>query len=314
MGIVWMALATWLPAAPALPCVFEPAELPATLPQGMSLSPERTLLLSGVNGILAEAPVAPRQRLRLTVRARVATGPSLEALPQIADLFGLMVWNQGLVPMRFPRLAFEFREKDGKRRRDELYSVREIAVCSREFQDLRLEFHVPDDAAAIRVLGQANAKENVLEVSAVRLEEVPADERPCLNINPDLRLGRYNPSGYGYMHRAQFFYDGTGVPGIDLGVSWGVGDYIPVTGGSRLRVRFGGKAHPDRQYFRLNATYYRDNGFGDDSEVGRNRLPMQVPHRQTEGEVELLAPPEARWMRLSFTWGVLRHVYVQEVE
>jgi len=179
---------------------------------------------------------------------------------------------------------------------------------------MQLEFYVPDAAAAIRVLGQANAKENVLEISAVRLEEVPADEMPSLNINPDLRLGSYNPSGYGYLHRAQFFYDKAGVPGLDLGVSWGVGDYIPVTGGARLRVRFGGEAHPDRNCFRLGLTYYRDNGFGEASEVGRNRLPMQVLHRQTEGEVELQTPSGARWMRLSFTWGVLRHVYVQEVK
>ncbi|MDD4099217.1 MAG: hypothetical protein PHC30_10640, partial [Lentisphaeria bacterium] len=176
--LVWMVLAAWLPAtsaaASALPCVFKPAELPATLPKGMTLSPEQTLLLSGVSGVLAEAAVAPRQRLRLTVRARVAAGPCLEALPQITDLFGLMVWNQDLVPMRFPRLAFEFRQEDGTRRRNELYSVREIAVVSREFQDLHLEFYVPDDAAAIRVLGQANAPDNVLEVSAVRLEAVPA--------------------------------------------------------------------------------------------------------------------------------------------
>jgi|GEM_PF-2059383 len=301
--------------------VAAPMEFPAKLKKGAVRNADGKVEIKGIRIAFKDIPVQARHRYRVTVRARVKEGPALETQPAMEEPLRQSLWGfQKRLAWKLPAITFEYRagadpanNKEGKFLWA-LYHGPAVPVYSNQFQDYRLEFYAFDTATAVRFFIRANAPENVVEIASAEIVEVDTKKEKYLNANPELKFGPFNPSGWGYAHNGIFGSDDFG-PFIDLGTSWAVCDAIPVTPGDRLRFSYKGEPAAGRPYMSFGATFFKTPQFapkGPDR-VGTNKLPMRVAKGKPEGSIELVVPPDAAWMRLSFSNGCMRYFKVEKI-
>ena len=266
--------------------------------------------------------VKARHRYRVTVRARVKEGPSLETQPAMLEPLGQNLWALKRLAWKLPAITFEYRagadpanNKEGKFLWA-LYHGPAVPVYSNQFRDYQIEFYAFDTATAVRFFIRANAPENMVEVASAEIVELDPKKEQYLNANPDLKFGPFNPSGWGYAHNGIFGSDDLG-PFIDLGTSWAIGDAIPVKSGDRLKFSYKGEPAAGRPNMRFGVTFLKTPQFASPKSpdrVGTNKLPMHVTKSQPEGSIELVVPPDAAWMRLTFSSGCMRYFKVEKVQ
>ena len=297
-----------------------PMEFPAKLKKGAVRNADGKVDVKGIWVAFKDISVQARHRYRVTVRARVKAGPSLETQPAMSEPLGQNLWAWKRLAWKVPIIAYEYRvgadpanNKEGKYLWAR-YHGPAVPVYSNQFQDYRIEFYAFDTAGAVRFFIRANAPENVVEVASAEIVELDPEKEKYLNANPDLKFGPFNPSGWGYAHNGIFGSDDLG-PFIDLGTSWAIGDAIPVTPGDRLKFSYKGEPAAGRPYMNFGATFFRTPQFepkGPDR-IGTNKLPMRVTKAKPEGSLELVVPPDAAWMRLSFSNGCMRYFEVEKI-
>ena len=281
-----------------------------------------TVEIKGTWVAFKDIRVKPRHRYRVTIRARVKEGPSLETQPAMEEPLRQSIWGfQKKLAWKLSAITFEYRagadpanNKEGKFLWAQ-YHGPAVPVYSNQFRDYPVEFYAFDNAAAVRFFIRANASGNVVEIASAEIVELDPKKEKYLNANPELKFGPFDPSGWGYVNNGIFGRDDFG-PFIDVGTSWAICDAIPVTPGDRLKFSYKGEPAAGRPNMRFGATFLKTPQFASPSSpdrVGTNKLPMHVTKSKPEGSSELVVPPEARWMRLSFSCGCMRYFKVEKI-
>lgn len=300
--------------------VAAPIDFPAKMKKGASRNAAGNTEVRGIWIAFRDQPVQERHRYRVTIRARVKEGPSLENQPAMEEPLRQSVWSLKKLAWKVPTITFEYRAGADPAARKEgkflwaLYHGPAVPVYSKEFQNYPIEFYAFDTATAVRFFIRANAPENVVEIASAEIVEVDTEKEKYLNANPELKFGPYNPSGWGYAHNGMLGSDDLG-PFIDLGTSWAVCDAIPVTPGDRLRFTYKGEPAAGRPHMSFGATFFKTPQFAakGPARVGGNKLPMRVTAKNPEGTGESVVPEGAAWMRLSFSCGSMRYFKVEKI-
>lgn len=290
----------------------EPLNFPEPLKKGVAKNASGNTEIAGTWISFPDIPVKPRERLKITVNARVKEGNCIESQGGMESLLPSAVWSQQGFPWKLATLDFEYRTSDGKRVWTQYYAA-PIPIYSNQFQDYATGFYVIDDAAALRIFIRAKDPKNIVEVKSACLERVDSGKEKYINVNPSLEYGKYNPSGYGYAHKSTLATDGKGRPYLEIGTSWCVGDCIPVNPGDRLRVSYGGEAVPEKNQMTFTLNYFKTSSWKESDRIGKNRLPMKLTSKLKEDTQEFTVPEGAFWMRISVSDGTLRYIKIEKL-
>ena len=289
----------------------ENLEFPAILRKGASRNADGNVEVAGIVQNFKDFTVAPRQRYRITITARIKSGNSLENTPAMADLLGQMVWNSGNFPWKLPTVEYEYRGS-GKRLSIRYHSTK-IYIFSSKFREYKFDIYALDNADALRFIVRANDKKNVVEVGKFKIEKVDMSKEKYLNANGDFSLGDYNPGGFGYVHQGVFGKDNDGWF-IDLGPNWAVCDAIPVNEGDKLKISYAGEAASNRPYIKFGVTFYDNPQFDSKKgKVGGNKLPMRLKGKERSGSAIVPVPKGATWIRPGFGNGLVRYLKIEKV-
>ena len=295
----------------ALSTVAETLDFPANLKRGVTRTPEGNVEVKGVWQSFNDFSVKPRQRYRITVSARIKAGNALENTPAMEDLLGQMVWNPGNFPWKLPVIDYEYRGS-GKRLFIRYHNTK-LNVFSSKFREYKFDIYTLDNADALRFFVRANDKNNVVEIGKCEIVKVDMSKEKYLNANADFSLGDYNPGGFGYAHKGVFGKDNAGWY-IDLGNSWAIGDAIPVTPGDKLKISYAGEAAANRRYMKFGVTFFDNPQFDSKKgKVGANKLPMRLTAKEKSGSMIVPVPEGAKWMRPSFSEGLMRYIKIEKV-
>ena len=289
----------------------ETLEFPAKLKKGASRNADGNVEVAGIMQNFKDFTVAPRQRYRITVSARIKAGTALENTPAMEELLGQMVWNPGSFPWKLPVIDYEYRG-NGKRFIIRYHSMR-VNIFSSKFREYKFDIYTLDNADALRFFIRANDKKNVVEVGKCEIEKVDMTKEKYLNANCDFSLGDYNPGGFGYAHNGVFGKDNDGWF-IDLGPGWAICDAIPVNEGDKLKISYAGEAASQRPYIKFGVTFYDNPQFDSKKGViGSNKIPMRLRGKEKSGSAIVPVPKGASWMRPSFANGLMRYIKIEKV-
>ncbi|MBE6363001.1 MAG: hypothetical protein E7054_05040 [Lentisphaerae bacterium] len=289
----------------------ETLEFPAKLKKGASRNADGNVEVAGIVQNFKDFTVAPRQRYRITVSARIKAGNALENTPAMEELLGLMVWNPGNFPWKLPAIDYEYRGS-GKRLFIRYHNTK-LNVFSSKFREYKFDIYTLDNADALRFFVRANDKNNVVEIGKCEIVKVDMSKEKYLNANADFSLGDYNPGGFGYAHKGVFGKDNAGWY-IDLGNSWAVCDAIPVTPGDKLKISYAGEAAANRRYMKFGVTFFDNPQFDlKKGKIGTNKLPMRLTAKEKSGSLIVPVPEGAKWMRPSFSEGLMRCIRIEKI-
>lgn len=289
----------------------ETLEFPAKLKKGASRNADGNVEVAGIVQNFKDFTVAPRQRYRITVSARIKAGNALENTPAMEELLGLMVWNPGNFPWKLPAIDYEYRGS-GKRLFIRYHNTK-LNVFSSKFREYKFDIYTLDNADALRIFVRANDKNNVVEIAKCEIVKVDMSKEKYLNANADFSLGDYNPGGFGYAHKGVFGKDNAGWY-IDLGNSWAVCDAIPVTPGDKLKISYAGEAAANRRYIKFGVTFFDNPQFDlKKGKIGTNKLPMRLTAKEKSGSLIVPVPEGAKWMRPSFSEGLMRCIRIEKI-
>lgn len=289
----------------------ETLEFPAKLKKGASRNADGNVEVAGIVQNFKDFTVAPRQRYRITVVARIKAGNALENTPAMEELLGQMVWNPGNFPWKLPAIDYEYRGS-GKRLFIRYHNTK-LNVFSSKFREYKFDIYTLDNADALRFFVRANDKNNVVEIGKCEIVKVDMSKEKYLNANADFSLGDYNPGGFGYAHKGVFGKDNAGWY-IDLGNSWAVCDAIPVTPGDKLKISYAGEAAANRRYMKFGVTFFDNPQFDlKKGKIGTNKLPMRLTAKEKSGSLIVPVPEGAKWMRPSFSEGLMRCIRIEKI-
>ena len=289
----------------------ETLEFPAKLKKGSTRNVEGNVEVAGVIQNFKDFAVKPRQRYRITVSARIKAGTALENTPAMEELLGQMVWNPGSFPWKLPVIDYEYRG-NGKRFIIRYHSMR-INIFSSNFREYKFDIYTLDNVDTLRFFVRANDKKNVVEVGKCEIVQVDMDKEKYLNANGDFSLGDYNPGGFGYAHKGIFGKDNDGWF-IDMGNSWAICDAIPVTPGDKLKISYAGEVVANRRYMKFGVTFFDNPQFDlKKGKIGANKLPMRLTAKEKSGSTIVPVPAGAKWMRPSFSGGLIRYIKIEKV-
>ena len=165
----------------------ETLEFPAKLKKGASRNADGNVEVAGIVQNFKDFTVAPRQRYRITVVARIKAGNALENTPAMEELLGLMVWNPGNFPWKLPAIDYEYRGS-GKRLFIRYHNTK-LNVFSSKFREYKFDIYTLDNADALRFFVRANDKNNVVEIGKCEIVKVDMSKEKYLNANADFSLG-----------------------------------------------------------------------------------------------------------------------------
>ena len=289
----------------------ETLEFPAKLKKGASRNADGNVEVAGIVQNFKDFTVAPRQRYRITVSARIKAGNAVENTPAMEELLGQMVWNPGNFPWKLPVIDYEYRGS-GKRLFIRYHNTK-LNVFSSKFREYKFDIYTLDNADALRFFVRANDKNNVVEIGKCEIVKVDMSKEKYLNANADFSLGDYNPGGFGYAHKGVFGKDNAGWY-IDLGNSWAVCDAIPVTPGDKLKFSYAGEAAANRRYMKFSVTFFDNPQFDPKKgKIGANKLPMRLTAKEKSGSLIVPVPEGAKWMRPSFSEGLMRCIRIEKI-
>ncbi len=290
----------------------EPLKFPEPLKKGVAKNESGNTEIAGTWIAFPGIPVKPRERLKITINARVKSGNCIETQGGMESLLPSAVWSQQGFPWKLATLDFEYRTSDGKRLWTQYYGA-PVPIYSNQFQDYATGFYVIDGAAELRIFIRAKDPNNVVEVKNAGLERVDSGKEKYINVNPSLEYGKYNPAGYGYAHKSTLSADGNGRPYLEIGPSWFVGDCIPVNPGDRLRVSYGGEAAPEKNQMTFTLNYFKTSSWNENERIGKNRIPMRLTPQLKEDTQEFTVPEGAFWLRISATGGTMRYIKIEKL-
>ena len=289
----------------------ETLEFPVKLKKGASRNADGNVEVAGIVQNFKDFTVAPRQRYRITVSARIKAGNAVENTPAMEELLGQMVWNPGNFPWKLPVIDYEYRGS-GKRLFIRYHNTK-LNVFSSKFREYKFDIYTLDNADALRFFVRANDKNNVVEIGKCEIVKVDMSKEKYLNANADFSLGDYNPGGFGYAHKGVFGKDNAGWY-IDLGNSWAVCDAIPVTPGDKLKFSYAGEAAANRRYMKFGVTFFDNPQFDSKKgKIGTNKLPMRLTAKEKSGSLIVPVPEGAKWMRPSFSEGLMRCIRIEKI-
>ncbi len=242
--------------------------------------------------------IESRQRYYLEFRGRSSGVNNVENSPVLDEL--LQIRFPKMTPLKMPQALLIVNSGDNKNCLP-AHVERRIYIYSSEWQTYKLEFYAPDTA---KFLNLRFDSADGLEVKDISLQKVTGAE--ILNINPDLGMNKYYFPGYGEPHKTIIQEDGS----LDSTAGWLVGDPIAVEPGERLKLTVVGES-PKRLLIRTN--FYRDPP-NDKNFISRNKTAIAISGKKKTIEYTVMAPPETRWLRLSFSAGILYHVKVEKIK
>ncbi len=290
----------------------ESLKFPEPLKKGVTKNASGNTEIAGTSVSFPDIPVKPRERLKITINARVKEGDCIESQGGMESLLPSAIWSQQGFPWKLATLDFEYKTSDGKRLWTQYYGA-PVPIYSNQFQDYSTGFYVIDGASELRISIRAKDPKNIVEVKSACLERVDSAKEKYINVNPSLEYGKYNPAGYGYAHKSTLSTDGNGKPYLEMGTSWFVGDCIPVNPGDRLRVSYGGEAVPEKNQMTFTLNYFKTSSWNENERVGKNRLPMRLTPQLKEDTQEFTVPEGAYWMRISATGGTMRYIKIEKL-
>ncbi len=172
------------------------------------------------------------------------------------------------------------------------------AVFSEKFTPGKIEFYAPDKAHFVEVSGQ-NA-----EFRSLKLEKVPAAKE--VSIALDHRVS-------GTFRRTLFTPAENNMTIFDTSASYIYTSPVPVQPGEKYRLSVSGK-RSDRSEVVIRVWFFRDSEDNRKSAVGRNANPLRVGGRNKNFEYTFITPPETRWIRVSFMWGMIWNYRIERVD
>lgn len=202
-----------------------------------SAKPEPGVLEVTSRGRWLSKPIAvePGARYRMTFRARVEGGPTLENCAEAAEAFyDVQRVVRGLV---WPRWEFRFRRADGEGSRGWgiLYPYWN-SVASSAWRDYVDVFYAPLDAATMQVVYSSDSTNATLYATE---PVIVKDTGKVLNVNSDFSLGPLCHAGFamaGYGSSVRMLPKPEGGGWFMRVASWCSMDPIPVVGGRRYKV------------------------------------------------------------------------------
>jgi|GEM_PF-4315849 hypothetical protein len=265
---------------------------------GENLWPEPPFVLNAKGSkLLSRTVLEPRQRYLLEFSAR-SDGATVENSPALDTL--LRFRFPKMTPIEMSSALLIVNDADNKNSLPAYLDPR-IYIHSGEWQSYKWEFYAPDTAKFLNIRFAATAP---LEVKDINLRKVAG--AGTLNINPDLGMNQYHFPGYGNLHRTVVQEDGS----LNIG-GWTICDPIPVEPGDRLNLTVEGEAPGGRLLIRTN--FYRSPP-DDKNFISRNKTAIAITGARKTIEYLAVAPPEARWLRLSFSTGTIYSVKLERTK
>ncbi len=267
---------------------------------GENLWPAPPLTLKAKESKLPpRATVEPRQRYTLEFKAKSAGANTVENSPVLDEM--IRTRFPKTTPLQVAEALLIINNKDNKNCLP-TYVERQIQIYSSEWQTYKLEFYTPDTAEFLNI--RFNSVDG-LEVKDIDLQKV--DNAGFLNVNPDLKMNKYYFPGYGNLHKTIIQEDGS----LDISGGWTVCDPIAVEPEDRLKLTVDGEAPGMRLLIRTN--FYRDPP-EEKNFISRNKTAIAISGPRKNLEYVVVAPEESRWLRLSFSTGIVHAVKVEKVK
>ncbi len=244
------------------------------------------------------ATVEPRQRYTLEFKAKSAGANTVENSPVLDEM--IRTRFPKTTPLQVSEALLIINDENNKNCLPG-YVERQVWIYSSEWQTYKLEFYTPDTA---KFLNLRFTSVDGLEVKDIDLQKV--DNAEFLNVNPDLKMNKYFFPGYGNLHKTIILEDGS----LDITDGWTMCDPIPVEPGDRLKLTVDGEA-TGRLLIRTN--FYR-NPPEEKNFVSRNKTAIAINGARKNLEYVVVAPEESRWLRLSFSTGIVHGVKLEKVK
>ena len=264
----------------------------------------------------AVCPVKPGAFHEATFRARIVAGPSLEAHPQLSDLVPMAAGRPDISDVRFPYVAWTFREKKGGPAIPRPFEgSAPLTLYSSSWRTFIYRFYAPENATCVEFEVFPGLEGSRAEMGDVSVRELPAPSNLVAHPGFD---DLYAPLGWSLGGGTLYLTDVEGRP-FAMAEGWAGGpavtDLFPVKPGSRIVVSVkGSSARYDVSRPQMRCTLAFAPSFAAAAEKSGLKAAgtvLGIKGKGVSASHPYAVPDGMHWARLEFRHGAVEYAEVR---